>query len=128
MPQDLPPFDTPDLARVIEALPPVMLDQLPYGCIRIDKQQMVALYSEAERRLSGSGSRQRLNLHFFTEVAPCMDDPAFRGRIAQALEQGHVDLEFGWVGDFNDAERSLRVRVQSASGGGCWIFLLREQR
>lgn|SRR5690349_16452366 len=128
MPQDSPPFDTPDLARIIETLPPAMLNWLPYGCIRIDKLQMVTAYSEAERRLSGSGSRRRLGLHFFTEVAPCMNDPAFRGRIAQALEQGHVDLEFGWVGDFDDGERSLRVRVQSASDGGCWIFLLREKR
>ncbi|MBV9366243.1 MAG: hypothetical protein JOY89_18545, partial [Solirubrobacterales bacterium] len=56
-----------------------------------------------------------------------MDNPAFQGRIEKTLEAGDLDVEFGWVGDFGDAGRSLRVRAQSATGGGCWIFIQREE-
>jgi photoactive yellow protein len=128
MSEDLPAFDTPHLARAIKALPPALRDRLPYGCILIDREGMVELFSEAERRLSGSGTRRRLGLQFFTEAAPCMNNAAFRGRIERAFVDGQADLEFGWIGDFDNAERSLRVRAQSATGGGCWLFMLREER
>jgi hypothetical protein len=55
-----------------------------------------------------------------------MDHPRFRGRIDRALAEGKLDVEFGWTGDFEDAARTLRVRVQSATGGGCWIFMERD--
>lgn len=122
----LPYFDQPDLARVVEALPVRALDDLSFGAIRLDAEGVVRIYSGAERRLSGSGNRPRLGLHFFREVAPCMDSPRYRGRIERAMATGSLDVEFGWIGDFGDAERSLRVRVQSAMGGGCWIFMQRE--
>src|SRR3954452_24117959 len=35
-PPELPAYDTPQLARAIEALPEAMLDLLPYGAIRVD--------------------------------------------------------------------------------------------
>jgi photoactive yellow protein len=125
-PVPLPSFDQPDLARVVEALPVRRLDDLPFGAIQLDAEGEVRVYSGAERRLSGSGDRPRLGLHFFRDVAPCMDTPRYRGRIERAMAEGRLDLEFGWTGDFGDAERSLRVRVQSATGGGCWIFMKRE--
>ena len=123
---DLPDFETPGLARAVEALPEEALDRLPYGAVRLDAAGVVRVYSGAERRLSGSGERPRLGLGFFTEIAPCMDMPGFRGRIERALAAGRLDLELGWTGDFADAHRSLRVRVLSATGGGRWIFMLRE--
>jgi hypothetical protein len=39
---------------------------------------------------------------------------------------GTLDIAFGWYGDFEDPDRPLRVRVQSAAGGGVWIFIQRE--
>jgi len=124
--RDLPAFDTPHLARAIEALPDAALDRLPFGAIRVDGDGIIRVYSGAERRLSGSGDRARLGLEFFTGVAPCLDNPRFRGRIEKAMAEGRLDLEFGWTGDFADANRSLRVRVQSAAPGGYWICMLRE--
>jgi photoactive yellow protein len=122
----LPSFDTPQLAAAIEALPEAMLDRLPFGAIRMDSDGIVQVYSGAERRLSGLGERPRLGLDFFTGVAPCMDNPRFRGRIEKVLAEGRLDLEFGWAGDFADETRSLRVRIQSAAAGGYWICMLRE--
>lgn len=121
-----PEFDHPDLARAVEALPAEALDRLPFGAIRLDEAGMVRVYNETERLLSGSGRRPRLGLTFFSEVAPCMNNPSFRGRIERALAAGRLDVEFGWTGDFRNATRSLLVRAQSAAGGGLWIFVRRE--
>lgn len=124
--ETLPGFDEPDLAAAVERLPPEAVDALPFGAIRLDAEGVVRFYSAAEARLSGSGARPRLGRAFFGEVAPCMDKAEFRGRIERAHREGRLDLEFGWVGDFDDRARELRVRVQSAGDGGVWLFLQRE--
>ena len=123
---NLPDYDDPHLARAIERLGEDEIDRLPFGAIRLDAAGLIVFYSEAERRLSGSGDRTRLGRRFFGEIAPCMDTPSYRGRIDAAMAAGTLDLEFTHVGDFADRERELTVRVQSATGGGCWIFMRRE--
>jgi hypothetical protein len=55
-----------------------------------------------------------------------MDNPDFRGRIERARVSGVLDLEFSHVGDFEDRDRELTVRIQSASTGGYWIFMRRD--
>jgi photoactive yellow protein len=125
MSEGLPDYGDENLARKVEALTQAQIDGLPFGAIRIDAAGSVAAYSEAERRLSGSGTLPRVGLDFFTEIAPCMGGDAYRGRIERAIERGTLDLEFTHIGDFDDRERELTVRVQSASGGGYWIFMQR---
>jgi photoactive yellow protein len=125
-PSKRPDFEDPDLARNVEALTEAEVDALPFGAIRLDSEGVVQVYSRAERHLSGSGDRERLGLDFFSQIAPCMDTPSFRGRIERARAAGHLDLEFGYVGDFIDRERELTVRVQPDTQGGLWIFMRRE--
>ena len=79
-----------------------------------------------QRRLSGSDNHDRLGLDFFSRIAPCMDNPDFRGRVERARVSGVLDLEFSHVGDFEDRDRELTVRIQSASTGGYWIFMRRD--
>ena len=102
---DLPDFDRYDLAAAVERLPAEALDDLPFGAIRLDAAGEVAVFSGSEKRLSGYGDRPALGRHFFTQIAPCMNTPQFRGRIEQALAAGDADIEFGWIGDFGSAER-----------------------
>ena len=86
----------------------------------------MVFYSEAERRLSGSGDLPRVNGDFVGDIAPCMNTQHYRGRIDAARQSGTLDLEFTHIGDFEDADRELTVRVQSASDGGTWIFMRRD--
>jgi photoactive yellow protein len=86
----------------------------------------VTYYSQAERRLSGSGRRERLGAEFFANIAPCMDNADFKGRIERARAAGTLDIEFSHIGDFDDDARELSVRIQSAADGGYWIFMRRE--
>lgn len=124
--EDRPDFDSPRLARAVERLPPEEIHRLPFGAIRLDAAGRVTFYSDTERRLSGY-RREALGALFFAEVAPCMDTDEFRGRIDAAHAAGRLDIAFGHVSAMPSGAEDveLHVRVQSAAGGGCWIFLRR---
>lgn len=122
----LPTFDDPEIARAVERLSPEDLHALRFGVVRVDEEGTTRLFNAAEAKLSGYGDRPALGRGFFTEVAPCMNNPSFLGRIERARAAGQLDIEFDYVGDFDDRDKELRVRVQSAAGGGYWIFIDRD--
>jgi photoactive yellow protein len=129
-PNSSPPqkfIDVPaaELLGSVEALEPGALDDLPFGVIRLDEAGKVVLYSRTEARQSGFGDRDAIGLMFFTQLAPCMGTPEFMRRIEKARAAATLDITFEQVGDFDDAERELRVRMLSASSGGLWVFLQR---
>ena len=119
-----PDFDEPRLAEAVEKLTPEAANALPFGAVRLDAEGRVTFFSDSERELSGY-RKPPIGLTFFSEIAPCMNNPNFHGRIQRALAAGSLDISFSHVGDFSDGARELDVRVQSATGGGCWIFLRR---
>lgn len=109
----------------VEQLSPEALDALPFGVIRLDDAGKVTFYSRTEAEQSGFGDRKAIGRDFFTQLAPCLGTPEFMHRIERARQDGTLDVMFEQIGDFDDAERELRVRVQSATGGGLWVFLQR---
>lgn len=119
-------FEDPALARRAEQLTDADLDALPFGAIRVDDHGSVKTFSAAEAKLSGYGARPALGRLFFTDVAPCMSSASFLGRIERAKAAGQLDIAFDYIGDFDDAAKEVRVRVQSASDGGYWIFIARD--
>jgi photoactive yellow protein len=116
-------FNAPDLAARIEALSQHELDYLPFGVILLDRAGIVLFYSETEARQSGYGSIP-VGQNMF-EISRCMQGD-LRTRLTRAMEEGPVDLEFGWSGDYDDPQRELRIRVQSSRRGGMWMFIERD--
>jgi photoactive yellow protein len=121
----LPEFTAPKLAAAIAMLSPEQINSLPFGVIALDQEGLVRFFSKTEATLSGYRSRPAFGRMFFTDVAPCMDNGTFKGRIDKARQAGPIDICFSFIGDFNDPERELTVRVQSAKDGGIWIFIQR---
>ena len=119
-------FEAPDLATRLEMLASHDLAGLDFGVIGLDADDRVRVYSSVEAQQSGYGTRPPIGLEFFETIAPCMNTPLFRGRIASARAAGNLDIRFSHVGDFGDAERVLHVRVVAASDGGIWILHQRE--
>jgi photoactive yellow protein len=117
-------FNARDLAARLEQLPQAELDRLPFGVILLDREGIVRFYSQTEARQSGYGALP-LGRNLFT-VSRCLGSDDFHGRITRAMESGPVDIEFAWSGDFADPKREMRIRVQSARGGGIWIMVERD--
>ena len=122
----LPDFETKKLAEALEALTAEKIDQLPFGVIGIDPEGIVRVFNKTEARLSGYGARPAHGKAFFTDVAPCMNNAHFKGRIDKARAAGTLNISFTFVGDFEDSNRELSIRVQSAKDGGAWIAIRRE--
>lgn len=118
-------IDDETLPARIERLSREEIDALPFGVIRLDADGIVTFYSKTEAEQSGFGDRRAIGRHFFTQLAPCLGTPERLQRIEQARRDGTLDIEFEQIGDFDDAERELRLRVVSATGGGAWVFLQR---
>jgi photoactive yellow protein len=121
----LPAFDTPKLAEVIETLTQEELDLLPFGVTGLDAQNLVRVCNRSEKMSSGFGERIAVGRLYFFDVAPCLNNGYFRGRIDKARREGVLDIRFSFVGDFSASDRELTVRAQSGKDGGYWIFIQR---
>ena len=118
-------FDAADLVQHIEKLSQYQLDNLPFGVILIDREGMISFYSKTEAQQSGYG-HDPTGQNLFA-ISPCMASNDFHGRIKRAMDEGPVDLEFGWSGDYDDPTRDLRLRVLSSSdNNNIWIFIERD--
>ena len=73
----------------------------------------VVLYSKTEALQSGRGSRITVGRDFFLDVAPCMDTPGFRQRIA--AEAAAVRMVA--AGGATEARASGRPRRRRRQGG-----------
>lgn len=82
-------------------------------------------YSRTEAEQSEFRDRRAIGRNFFTQMAPCLSTPDRQRLIEEARRSGTLDIAFEQVGDFDDADRELQVRVISASDGGLWVFLQR---
>ena len=117
-------FDAPNLSEQAENASESELDNLPFGVIRLERDGTIQFYSATEARLSGYGANPHGKNLF--AISRCFGSDAFRGRVERAMQQGPVDLEIGWPGDYGDPNRELRIRVQSSSGDGLWLFIERD--
>jgi photoactive yellow protein len=113
------------VAAQLEQLSASALDALSFGVIRIDAAGRVVFFSHTEAKQSGYGDRDAIGKKLFTELAPCMGTPDFARRVELAQAAGTLDICFEQVGDFDDRERKLRVRMVAAAAGGAWIVLQR---
>lgn len=118
-------LDAVDLRARVEHMSDAEREALPFGVIRLDADGKVDYYSNTEARQSGFGDRGAIGRLFFSQMAPCLGTPGLLARIDQAKAAGTLDLAFEHVGDFEDPDRPMRVRIQSSSAGGLWIFLQR---
>lgn len=115
----------PQLRAALEESSTEVLDQLPFGVIRLSPEGKVVYFSRSEAEQSGFRHRSAIGLGFFSELAPCLAEPAFVERVEQARAAAVLDITFEHIGDYDDAERELLVRMLSASDGGVWVCLQR---
>lgn len=113
-------FDCADLADQVSAMDVRERAAPPFGVIRLDGDGLARIYNRTVAEQSGYKYRPVVGLDFFEEATPDM-----RGRGEQATGRGSVESEIGGIGEFNDPEDEIRIRVMSAFEGGLWLFMNR---
>lgn len=104
------------------------LDRLPYGVITVDGRGRVLHYNEAESRMVGLPAHQVVGRCFFTEIAPCTQVQAFRGRFERFVEGGQgLNVEsFDFVFPFPAAPQEVTILLTPARRRGQYqIAILR---
>jgi photoactive yellow protein len=64
------------------------LDSLPYGVITLDRRGRIQRYNYTEAKFARRTTKETVGLDFFTDVAPCTNVQAFKGRF-DTFAQGH---------------------------------------
>jgi len=107
----------------INVCAPDDLDALPFGVILLDKNLVVKGYNRAESTESGIRPERVIGRHFFDVVAPCANNPEFRGSVERVMQRGAGGAEtFRYV--YHHAHhppRSVMITVYGAMDGGAWI-------
>jgi photoactive yellow protein len=117
-------IDSPRVVEQLEKLSKPELDDLPFGVVRIDSAGQILFYSKTEARLSGFGQIPTGRNMF--ELSDCLASDDFKGRIERAAEQGPVNLDIGWSGDFASPKRDLRFHIRSSTPNDIWILVERD--
>jgi photoactive yellow protein len=87
------------LAGPVFELTHAELDELPCGVITLDRRGKILRYNQAEEKIARRSSTATIGLDFFTDVAPCANVQAFRGRFdefAQARDSGAESFDFSF--------------------------------
>jgi photoactive yellow protein len=89
------------------------LDALPYGVIGLAPSGDVEVYSAAEARMAGLSRDGVLGRHFFTAVAPCMNN----FMVAQRLEdEPALDAVIDYVLTFRMRPTPVKLRLLKDPG------------
>lgn len=104
-------FGDPQLAGKIDAMSQQELDDLPFGVLKLDAQGRIVGYNRIEAEIAEVDFAKQINHNFFTEIAPCMDNPFFRGRFEEGIQAGGLALDFEFETDMDPRAEHIRVRM-----------------
>ncbi|MGN6608764.1 MAG: PAS domain-containing protein [Jatrophihabitans sp.] len=114
---DLPDFDTPRLAKLLDAMTPAEWDQLPFGLIVMDRAGVVTHYNADESRRAGLDAARVLGRNFFTDVGPCTNNYLIADRYHRLdPATGALDDTFDYVFTFRMAWTPVRLRLLADPG------------
>ncbi|MBK1697359.1 hypothetical protein [Rhodovibrio salinarum] len=119
-------FGDPNLATRLDAMPQEQLDALPFGILKLDSAGRIVGYNRIESEIVEIDFARRINHNFFTEIAPCMDNPFFRGRFEEGIQEGGLALDFEFETDMDPRADHIRVRMlTSNTPNQYWVAIKR---
>ena len=119
-------LDEPDLAAKADDMGPAELDQLPFGVLKLDGAGRVVRYNRVEEEIASIDCNDEISYNPFTDIAPCIDNPFFRGRFERGIAEGSLAIDFEVETDIGPRAERIRVRMLSARDPNtCWIFIKR---
>ena len=115
-------FDDDAMSETLDTLDEAALDELPFGVIGLDGENVVELYNTHEARSSGLSRDRVVGRHFFFDVAPCMNNYM----VAERLEEEQLDATLPYVLTFRMRPTPVRLRLLRAAGSARrWVLVSR---
>jgi photoactive yellow protein len=101
-------------------------DELAFGVIELDHDFRVRNYNRPESLLARREPEATIGKAFFEEVAPCTNNPEFRGRIEALMRDDAParSVRFDFMFRFPWGRRSVIIRaVRDEQLDTCWVFV-----
>ncbi len=115
-------FDDSAIIDGLTKLDEAELDELAFGVVGLDGDNMVELYNAYEMRCSGLPRNIVVGRHFFSDVAPCMNNYM----VAERLEEAPLDIMLPYILTFRMRPTPVRLRLLHASGASRrWVLIAR---
>lgn len=73
-------FSADDTENTLARMSEKQLDDMAFGAIKLDGNGTILQYNAAEGDITVRDPKQVIGKNFFRDVAPCTDNPDFRGR------------------------------------------------
>ncbi len=122
---DIIPFDVTENENVFARMTPAELDNLSFGVIQINEHGRILLFNATEGQIVGWEPKAAIGKNFFTDVAPCANEPGFRDRFDAGVKAGNLNVVFEWH-LAGDRTPTIQVHLKQADGDGkFWIFTKR---
>ncbi|MFB6273887.1 MAG: PAS domain-containing protein [Salinibacter sp.] len=112
-----------DVGEELRHLGADTLNAAPFGIIRIDDEGIVQFYNRYESNLSGVPPEDAVGTNFFTELAPCSNNPLFLGRFKEGVDDGELDEHFTYTFTYKMRPTLVDVRLYRDEAGNNWILI-----
>ena len=116
-------FDDEDVGEELRHASSEALNDAPFGIIKIDDDGVVQFYNRYESNLSGVDPEDALGTNFFTELAPCSNNPLFLGRFTDGVEEGALDEHFTYTFTYKMRPTLVDVHLYRDEAGNNWILI-----
>jgi len=116
-------FDDEGVGEELRHLTKDELNEAPFGIIKIDDAGTVQFYNRYESSLSGIDPGEATGTNFFTELAPCSNNPLFLGRFKEGVEKGELDEYFTYTFTYKMRPTLVDVRLYRDEAGNNWILI-----
>ena len=115
-------FDHVPIIEMLSTMDEVALDGLSFGVVGLDSENVVELYNTHEERYSGLPRGIVVGRHFFSDVAPCMNNYM----VAERLAEAPLDVTLPYVLTFRMRPTPVRLRLLRASEASRrWVLIAR---
>ncbi|KGE71249.1 photoactive yellow protein [Spirochaeta lutea] len=119
-------FGSQDMGNVMAKLGDGKIDDLAFGAIKLDKDGTILSYNQAEGAITGRDPQEVIGKNFFTQVAPCTNQPGFFGKFQDGVAKNELNTMFEYVFDYKMQPTKVKVHMMKAQiGEGYYIFVKR---
>ncbi|PSQ87511.1 MAG: phosphonate transporter [Bacteroidetes bacterium QH_2_63_10] len=116
-------FDDEDVGEELRHVSEEERNKAPFGIIKIDDAGTVQFYNRYESNLSGIDPDEAVGTNFFTELAPCSNNPLFLGRFKEGVDKGTLDEYFTYTFTYKMRPTLVDVRLYRDEAGNNWIMI-----